>query len=321
MQQLTTFLHVFINSISQPKYYQKVLAVKSWFSWKYFLLLNALLSLVTLVYLLPALLQFQPSMVADEAVSVFPAELVVYGDEEGLSINQERPYSVPFPEFLTDETSVGINLVTFSTDEEVASVQDFYNSQSLAVVTETTIYMLDDTETGEVRVYAMPTFTEPFEVSQADVESVAQKIIQHPFFAQKWYVPLVSIIALVLVFTFSLIGRIIALVIFSAVAWVITAVFMKAKKLSYGQLFQIGLHSLTLPLLVKIIIDYFMWFDFSGIIFMIAYLVWTLFIVSQMGQSSSGRPAASTAKPGVKTVAKARSAKSTKAAKPTKRKR
>lgn len=285
MQQLSTFLHVFVSSISQPKYYQKVLAVKSWFSWKYFLFLNAVLSLLTLVYVLPPLTQFQPSVVADEAVSVFPAELVVYGNEEGLSINQERPYSVPFPEFLTDETSVGFNLVTFSTDEAVATVQDFYESQSLAVVTETTIYMLDDTDTGEVRVYAMPTFTEHFEVSQADVQTVAQQIVEHPFFAQKWYVPIVSVAALILVFIFSLIGRVVALVIFSAVAWVVIAVFMKSKKLSYGQLFQIGLHSLTLPLLVKILVDHFMWFDFSGFIFMAAYLVWTLFIVSQLHES------------------------------------
>lgn len=296
MKKLLTFGHVFVNSLISPQYYQKLVHTKAWFSWQYFLFLNFLLSFVVLVHVLPALVAFEVKPIADELVEVFPAGLVVSGDTTGLHINQELPYSVPLPDSLQDMSDsqdpsvesdpynqeVEFNLITFSTDELIQNVQDFYATNSLIVVTDTTIYALKDADSGEVRLYEMPAFEEAFSVSRQDLENFAGRVISHPFFASKWYVPLIGLAAVVLTLPLSIWLRTLAVAVYSAFVWVIVAFFMKSKKLSYGKLFQLGLHSLTLPLLIKIVVDYFMWFDFSGFWFMLAYLVWTCFLVSQI---------------------------------------
>jgi hypothetical protein len=321
MQKLRTFFHVLVNSIAQPPYYQKLLNTKAWFSWQYFLFLNFLLSFIALIYVIPGVSQFQVEPVANDIASIVPEGVVISGDTSGIHINQERPYSIPFPTFLLDDVpaenlenvtindvpydqAADFNLVTFETDENITNVQDFYDAEALAVITESTIYLLDDAETGEVRVYAMPSFEESFSFSRADAQWLAQTIISHPFFAQKWYIPLLGLGAVLLTLPFSIWLRTIAIAVYTLFVWVIVAFFMKTKKLSYGKLFQVGLHSFTLPLLVKILVDYFQWFDFSGLWFLLAYLIWTLFLVSTIktdGASKVTTPVrTSTARPTTK---------------------
>lgn len=311
MHKFSTFAHVFINSLFNPQYYTKLAQVKAWFSWQYFLFLNFLLSFVVLAYVLPAVTQFQIGPVADQVVETFPEGVVISGDTTGLHINQELPYSIPFPEFMNEalneevpegmnaeingvpyEEAVEFNLITFSTDEAVQSVQDFYDSKSIIVVTDTTIYALDDAETGEVRIYAMPAFEEAFSVSQSDLKYWADKVVNHSFFVQKWYVPLLGFLSVLVLLPLSIWLRTIAIAFYTLFIWLIVTLFMKSKKFGYTRLFQIGLHSLTLPLLIKIVVDYFMLFDFSGFWFMLAYVIWTTFLISRIEEQTT-----STSKP------------------------
>lgn len=331
MQQLKTFFRTLVNSLSNPSYYADVLKVKAWFSWKYFLFWNVLLSLLILVYVLPPVMSFKPQEVSEQIVAAYPAELEIYGGENGIEINQERPYSIPFPAEWTEEipedakADIDVNdipldeaedfsIVTFDTDANIQNIQDFYEARSIAVLTESTVYMLDDADTGEVRVYEMPAFEEEFTFGLSDIKNFERKVLEHPFVAQKWYVSLIGLFMVLVMIPLTIWLRIVTIAIYSVLVWITAGFVIKKTKIEYGKAFQVGLHTLTLPVLIKVVIDLVNSYsatrlEFGGIWFFLVYFVWTMFVLYQAvsstrvtdkkvmaKKSSSGRTAKSTKK-------------------------
>jgi hypothetical protein len=344
MQQLNTFFRTLINSLSNPKYYADVLKVKAWFSWKYFLFWNVLASLVVLMYVLPPVIAFKPSEATHEIVTVYPEELEIYGSERGITINQERPYRIPFPKKWmygvseADKENININdvpldeaeslaLVTFDTDANIQNIQDFYESESLAVLTESTIYMLDDADTGEVRVYEIPAFEEEFSFGFSKLKGFENKVLNHPFVSQKWYIPLLGLFLVLVMIPVTIWLRIVTIAIYSVLVWITAGFVIKKTKIEYGKAFQVGLHTLTLPVLIKIIVDLVNTYSsttiqFGGIWFFLVYFVWTMYVLYQAAATTkvaTKKAVAKKATTSTKTKTKAKTTKKSVTKKSTKK--
>jgi hypothetical protein len=295
MQKLKTFFNSLFNSLTNPSYYQDIIKAPASFSWKYFLFLNFLMSFLIIgMVLIPASL-FNLTEAIDRGFDLYPEELVITADETGLSVNQELPYSIPFPAELFDdvpehardnmevndlplEEIEDLSLITFDSDEYVTDIQDFYASESFMVVTESTIYFLKDVDTGEVHLYPMPEFEEPFEVSSLKVQELRDKIVSHPFVSKKMYLLVIAVVVIILFFPIMTLARVLTAAFYSVAAWLVAKFVFKKLKLSYSKVVQVSFHSLTLVILAATVGEATELFSLAGWNYFWVYLLWTGFI-------------------------------------------
>ncbi len=280
MSKIKTFIHSFIQSVSNPAYYGKILKVKSSFSWKYFAFLNFLLALVASVQVGVVLYNFNPKMIADEVSQVYPADLVVNVEGGRVDINKPLPYKVGFPRKWGSEFN-SFALVTFESDENVQGIRDFLKRDSLAMVTESTIYMLKDTDTREVRVYPVPMMDEKVTLNKRLIDSYVDEVMNIGFIKNKMYVP--TLMSLVLLFGFVVMftGRLIVLAIYSFFVWLIAPIFIKSERLNYGSYLKVSFHSITLIMVVAYLLSWLKITVLVGPSHLLAFLAWTLFVLSK----------------------------------------
>lgn len=294
MNKLTTFFQTIFKSSTNPAYYNDVLRAPKSFSWKYFLAFNLLAALVTGITLLIPVALVDLVANLSRAVTIFPSDLVVTGDSQGLSINQELPYSVALPrEWDEDQTSDGemTNLVTFTSDDAIEGIEDVKAADALFVLTSSTMYISGDDQ--EVRVYPMPEFDEPFTLDRAMVESYMNQVVNHPLIKYKLYIPLLLLISLVVIYPLMLLVRGITLVIYASIVWVITSLFLKTKGLTWSQVFQISMHSITPVVIIAYLLGILSLFFFQGLPYFLVYLIWTLVVISQLGVARTMKTTAS----------------------------
>lgn len=298
MQAVKTFFRTLIKSTISPEYYNDVVKAPASFSWKFFLVFSFLGSLVLgLVVAIPLALINVSSLVTD-AADVYPADLEVRGDEQGISINQPLPYSISWPvswqerldEDLREEYREEVaeeqmprNIITFISEEQATAgarvVEDY---DSFAVITPNTVYVREDDGTYQVRAYPIPEFTEPFVFDRAELDGWVAKIANNPFVSQRWYAPAIGLFVMLVSYPFLLIWRILTLALYSLIVWVITRITMSDKQLSFSKVFQIGMHSMTLITLAAIVINLVTVFTLGGLFYVVAFLIWTIYLIAQL---------------------------------------
>lgn len=315
MQKLKTFVRSVIKSCSDPAYYKDILAAKPSFSWQYFLFFNFLLSVILAVGLMVPVALFDLESAADELAAVYPADLELVYDQGQLSINQELPYVVPLPvEATVPGEELPTALVTFTSNEMFLGVPNFDQYQSLAVITETTLYVQEDMDTGEIRSYNFDEFqvNERIEVTPATIQTIKQAALDIPFVKNKWYVPAIGAAVLVFVLPGMLWVRLVTLLIYSFIAWLLSRLFVKGLELSYGNVYKLSLHSITPVIIVSWILGAVGVFQLSGWLYLGAYLVWTLLVFNQLKSGpkpQSAKKKAPARKPAAKTVTKKKMSK------------
>lgn len=293
MQALQTFFRTLINSAISPAYYNDVVRAPASFSWKYFLAFNFLAALLFGVVVGIPLALLNVSGLIEQTATVYPSDLEITGDQQGLSINQELPYSIPLPmtweENMDQQTeseedvNIPANLVTFVSEEEategarIVSVHD-----SFAVITPNTVYVREDEDGSEIRAYPMPQFDQPFTIDRQLVNDWVNKIADNPFFKQRLYAPLIAVFIVLFSYPFILIWKTVTLAFYSLIVWAITSITMKDKQLGFGKIFQIGQHSMTLITILAVIVNIVTLFTLGGVFFMIAFVVWTLYLIAQL---------------------------------------
>jgi hypothetical protein len=149
-----------------------------------------------------------------------------------------------------------------------------------------------DEDTEEVRVYPMPEFKESFTLNRAVVDQTVQRVVDHPILKYKLYIPILLILALTLIYPLMLLVRLVTLAVYASLVWVIVSVFMKNKKLTWSQIFQISIHTITPVILVAYALGVISLFIFQGWLYFLAFLAWTLFVINQLNSSlpSSAQP-------------------------------
>lgn len=281
-----------------PSYYNDVVRAPYSFSWKFFLAFNFLCAvLLSLVIAIPISL-FNFSGMLHQVANQYPADLEITAGANGIQINQPLPYAVPmllenqpFMEEVRMEEGVPANLITFVDEQDAtfgAQVNQVFDS--MIVVTPRMAYVSegnDPEEFNEIRAYAIPEFQEEMVVDQQLIDGWVNQVTDNPFVANRLYVPLIALVVILVTFPFLTLWKVITLAFYSVIVWAITSLGMKDKNLSFGKVFQIGQHSMTLISVLSILVGILSLFTLNGPFYVIAFVVWTLFIISRLNRTTS----------------------------------
>lgn len=283
MQKLSTFHRTFWKSLTSLTYYQDVVNANFGFSFKYFwifsLSLGLMLTLSILLTTLPVLTKFNQQFLT-RAGALYPQDLVITIKNGQMSTNVTEPLHIPFPFELITQTPPAISdqkqlyLITFDT---YAKADDYKNSQSLILVTREDMVVSD--QTG-YRAFPLK------DLGEVSLDKKAYSLILEKLMpALKLLVPL-FIVTIIVVFIFIIpISRLFSLIF-------LTLLLLPATKLmhlpiSYKKLYQLGLHSLTLPSLIQILTLSFGLFIPIPFFTSILYLLYMLVILAHLKEKSA----------------------------------
>jgi len=278
IQKLKTFKYVFVNSLYKPLYYKHVLKSSIWFSLKYLFFLSFLIffiQILTLVVFIIPKIGSLPELVDNAYTRVFdfyPSELEVTIDEGILSTNQKNPYYIEIPEMSEDE-----DFDHFITVDTNANIEDYSVYKTTILVTDSSFIYPDNQSS-----YAVTSVSD-LEWSGVFTSKDYQKIVKElepAFEAVSKYAPVVLLALFVLVppivSIFIVLGHLIFLLFMSLILWFVS-IIMKVE-LSYQQIYHLGIHSLTVPIIITSVLGIFgihmeMLFTSSFLLFMVYILL------------------------------------------------
>ncbi len=266
MNKITTFLQAFKNSIVKPSYSNDIVRAPFSFSFKYFLMCALLFSLASTAIFT---LKVQPKIESfvkqtpDAILNTFPDDLVIYTQGGDWYINKKEPYAIPMPDFITGpfalmETSASINgmpqnqnpllqknLIVFY---KQGTIEDVSRFQTFMLVNQKNILMRSDN--GRIEVSPLG------ELANARVtkQTIEQMVEQLKPFLDK--VLLITVpLALTVIFVGNFLGQLIYLLWLAFLVWVVAK--LMGKGVSYKKSYQLGIHAITLPWLLKVLLSLF----------------------------------------------------------------
>lgn len=288
MQKLRTFFNTLVKSVSSPAYYADVITAKIGFSLKYFLMLTFVLSIVTAFKIMIPLAIFNLAAATDQVVTQYPADLDVKITNGRLSINQPVPYLVPIRKDWQDNGPK--NFVVFESDNNISSPQDFYKYDTFALVTETSVYTnQENSSANSIKVYEIPQDTKDFEVNEGMVKNWESQFLNMPAVKNKLYVPAVGVLLLVLLVPLMYLFRLSTAYIYAVILFLLIKLFKKSltngTEFSVSKLFQISLHTTTLPILLAYVLSFTAYNPVQGLLYFLIYFIFTVMVLKK---STSG---------------------------------
>lgn len=254
------FLKTIRNSIYSPGVYLTVLTKSFKSSLGYFLLLILFLTIIHIIFLIKPLLLEAPVQLKgflQEMVDCYPKDLEVKIISGQVSINADEPYFIDCQD-----------LVVIDTQTPFSSTQ-FDDYQVIAWVTKDSVFYKRNRY--ETRSYSLSQIRD-FKLTSQVINSYYQMIAPYLKFVGPILL-LLTFVGLYLSFNF----RLIQLLLLSSIIWLMAKLFKQA--LTYGQSYKVGLHAITLGLIVELFISLTQgWTHFSGFPLMVSVL--TLGVVS-----------------------------------------
>ena len=283
MKKLATYQYVFWKSISSFAYYRDVVKATFSFSFKYFLVFSGLIGLLLTISLSFTLIPPVSGFVRrleTRAVSLFPADLVISVKNGQMSTNVTEPLRFPFPVELFSDTPGAISdqkqqyLVTIDTK---AKTEDFTTSRSVLFVTRDNLVIAD--RNGGYRVYPLKDMGD-ITINKKGVDEFLAKSL--PILK---LLPILLIVLFFLLFTLALpLSRLVSLAVLSLLLHIASR-FMSLQ-LGYKKIYQIGLHAMTLPTLIQIVMTAFGLIPPIPFFNSILYLLYALVILAELRKTS-----------------------------------
>ena len=240
------FLKNVKNSIYNPKYYQELLNRPFSYSVKYFfkfsLVFSLLFVLIFSTFIFPKINRELKNFIT-ESVNNYPDELEVSVKNGSVSTNVEEPYFIKTPSSWKGEQQEGVNnfenLIVIDTKSEpdVGNLEK-YNTASL--ITEK--YIVYEAEDGKITIQPLEKFPNMV-INEKNVNSFIERYSPYLKFI---YIPLVF--AFFIFAVFFLIFRLIYLFFAALFIWLIASI--KGVKINYSKAYQMGMHLMTLPLIL-----------------------------------------------------------------------
>lgn len=282
MQKLTTFFRAFWKSISSFTYYRDVVKAPFSFSLKYFLLFSLLtgftLTLLISMAILPAIHQFL-ARVETRAKSLYPQDLTITIKDGELATSATEPLHFPIPFELFTDTPPAVsdqNQMYLLTIDTGAQVEDYKDSKSLIFVTKKNVVVTQDSE--GTRIYDLKEF---------DDATIDKKTVDE-FFEK--FLPLLKIVPVVVIGVISFL--LLLLLPLLRLAWLMILTLpllmissMMKLTISYGKLYQIGLHALTLPTLIQFFTLFFGLVIPIPFFHSLLYILYSLVILAELKKS------------------------------------
>ncbi len=258
------FFKTIQNSIYSPQYYAVVLTKSFKSSLGYFLLLVLLLTVTNFLTVIKPLLIETPAVVqnlATDVINCYPQDLEVKIISGQVTTNVEEPY------FIAD-CKGGAYLAVIDTQTPY-SADKFQAFRVPAWITkDSVVYKKSDVETT---TYSL-TQIKDFKLNQQLLNSYYGIISPYVKFIGPILL-MFSFVGLYLLFGF----RLVYLLLLSSIIWLLGKIFKQ--NLGYGQAYKVGLHAITLGLIVESIVSLTnRWTGASGFPFMVSFL--TLGVVS-----------------------------------------
>jgi len=247
MKKIQTFFYVFKNSVSSSKYYNDILKTNIQFSIKYFVALSFFASFI---FTAAISMKIIPSTLAgirgfiDKIGEIYPGDLVIEFKDGTWNVNKDEPLYIKMPN-LPAETfeNVPENLIVFDKNGTIDKLGDYktlllLNSENLIQVNENQVVSTQP-------VSAIPNV----KIDKGLIDSrlnEMNKIIG----ALPYILPL-FILLFVFVFNYIIPGVFNMLLI--GLGIFVVSMVMK-KNLKYVSSLKIGIHSMTIPMLIQALI-------------------------------------------------------------------
>lgn len=243
MRWLKTFTHAVTKSLTDASYYNDVVKANMDFSIKYYLSYSILLALLSAgVFAVRYAPEFQKGIntFLDEAVEMYPADLIVSSKDGSISVNKPEPYIIPFPAGMEGE-DVPVNVVVFYSE---GTINDLEELNTFALVNSENIIFK---KTNGIEAYDTSEIPNG-EMDKSDFEGFINSMREYVY-----YVPVFMVGAILLGYV---IYYWIARLIYNFWAAFLLWVFGKFRNLElpYGKYYQMSLHTMTFPLLAELIL-------------------------------------------------------------------
>jgi hypothetical protein len=241
--------------------------------------------------------------------TLYPPELVVTIKNGEVSTNVEEPYYIAVPKFMQSEKKTAEtpdHLITIDTKADVTDYEKYHTyvlvtKHALVYPRSSSSYSSSNSaayeyDTGNQRLEVMPlNNTDDMVIDKAFYDKTVSHFL--PFVD---LLPLGVVILAVLVliavpiFASLFVGawKLAYLLFFGFIIWIISQ--MMNKKLAFSKVYQICLHTLTIPILIDFVLDLVkvnIPFLYTGV-----FLVWTLFVLHKLQVHESTHHAKSEAK-------------------------
>lgn len=264
MHKVKAFPYVFFHSLSSISYYKEILKTRFSFSIKYFLLLAALVSTISTLNLsikITPIIRETTQNVLAQFRNIYPSDLVITSKNNEWAINKPQPVVLPFPIFKDDVADFPKNFIVFDKNGTVADVTAH---DTLVLVNEKNILVHN---TRKLEVYPIKEIPD----GQFTKQRLDQALDNLEKLMELIEFIVVLFLALVIIF-YNFIFRLIYLIFVGAFIWVLGHIVESKYKLS--QAYRIGIHTMTLPIVVQLMIETAgikfnmpLWFLFLNLIF------------------------------------------------------
>lgn len=271
MKQIKTFLYVFYKSLTSPRYYRDVVNAPTSFSIKYFLVLVLLVSLAVSAFkLAPAIPEMKSAIngFVNDALNLYPSDLVITSKDGNLSINQPEPYIIGMPDSVKQEQQDFENFIVF---DSLGTLDDLEKYKTVVLVNSANI-LVKDTQNDKIEVYPLKEMPDG-QISRVDLEKLVESSAD--FINILPYLAFSLGVLGILIYNFGF--RLLYLVFIAVIIWVLAKI--RDLDFDFGKSYRVAIHTLTLPLVLELLIDVFrINFDFP-LWFMIVHFVYGVVVI------------------------------------------
>ena len=257
MRKLSTFVYVFWESLTKPKYYKDIVTAKFTFSLKYLYLLLSFSALLLGVKSALGIARSTPQIpgfIEKTKIvlsQIYPEELILTVKDRKISTNVREPYFIPVPKEMGIPESEAKYLVAIDTAADIA---DFDKYQSLFLLSKEFVAMKDN-GTG-YKVQALDEILKDVPngatMKKSDFNALVAGL--DPYYRYIYpavYALIVLLLTLWPLFlaVLGLVGRLIILVLYSLLLFIFAKILKR--NLTYKNIYQMSMHGLTLSVLVS----------------------------------------------------------------------
>lgn len=238
------------NSIYNPDYYQSLITSPFLKSLKYFLVLTLCLALLTagcLSFSLIPNLKLGIDQLKSGLLQSYPDNLEIYIKKGTVSTNVKEPYFIKMPagSGLEKKNPGYENVLVIDTINDF-SLEQFKNYKTFCWLSRESVSCYNNN--GSIKITNLATMPD-FSFSKSTITNFIQKV--SPFLS--FIYPALIILLFVAIFMGYVLGYIIYLLFAAFLIWLVAK--LRKVKIGYKKSYQLGLHLLTLPLLINVIIN------------------------------------------------------------------
>ncbi len=249
MKILKTFGHAYYSSISSLAYYRDVLIAKTSFSLKYVLALGLAFTIITTanftIRIYPKVTAFVDKL-PTEIAKFYPDELIISGKNNEWFINQPEPYAIKFPyieQFKELDDLSMKNLVVF---DKKGTMETFAEYDTLILVGNKFAYARDNNN----KISATPLTEMP---EGSFTKQTLLNIVTEITPTVRAIVGVTPVIIGLLYLLANTSVMVFYTIILALLLLITSALFKRG--LTYNEVFRIGLHAITLPWTIQILIS------------------------------------------------------------------